>query len=146
VWYDINWIRVQPIPLGVTFSNAVSKLKARSSIVFFHWNVAKETFELWALSFRNCHPKWDRVYMRWTFAKVRLTFDTLSAACQMAAKLNLVKIFVFLVAQTRCRYSIYVYMYKWMRIHIRVDMCIHIYMYIWIYIHMHTYMWMYINT
>jgi len=41
----------------VTFSNAVSKLKAQSSKVSFHWNVAKETFELWALSFRKCHPK-----------------------------------------------------------------------------------------
>jgi len=28
--------RVQPIPLGVTFSNAVSKLKAQSSNVSFH--------------------------------------------------------------------------------------------------------------
>jgi len=37
---------VQPIPLGVMFSNAVSKLKAQSSNVSFHWNVAKETFEL----------------------------------------------------------------------------------------------------
>jgi len=37
---------VQPIPLGVTFSNAVSKLKAQSSNVSFHRNVAKETFEL----------------------------------------------------------------------------------------------------
>jgi len=44
------------IPLGVTLSNAVSKLKAQSSKVSFHWNVAKETFELWALSFRKCHP------------------------------------------------------------------------------------------
>jgi len=37
----------------------VSKLKARSSKVSFHWNVAKETFELWALSFRKCHPQLD---------------------------------------------------------------------------------------
>jgi len=42
---------VQPIPLGVTFSKALSKLKAQSSNVSFHWNVAKETFELWSLSF-----------------------------------------------------------------------------------------------
>ena len=56
-------VEVQPIPLGVTFSNAVSKLKAQSSNVFFHCNVAKETFELWALSFRKCHPKWDWLYM-----------------------------------------------------------------------------------
>ena len=46
-------------PLGVTFSNAVSKLKAQSPNVSFHWNVAKEMFELWALSFRKCHPEWD---------------------------------------------------------------------------------------
>ena len=50
---------VQPIPLGVTLSNALSTLKAQSSNVSFHWNVVKETFELWALSFRKCHPKWD---------------------------------------------------------------------------------------
>jgi len=42
-----------------TFSNAVSKLKAQSSNVSFHSDVAKETFEFWALSFRKCHPKWD---------------------------------------------------------------------------------------
>ena len=54
---------LQPIPLGVTFSNALSKLKAQSSNVSFHWNVAKETFELWALSFRKCQPKWDWPYV-----------------------------------------------------------------------------------
>jgi len=53
---------VQPIPFGVTFSNAVSKLKAQSSNVCLHWNVAKETFELRALSFRKCHPTWDWLY------------------------------------------------------------------------------------
>jgi len=39
--------------------------KARSSKleVSFHWNVAKETFELGALSFRKCHPKWDCLYL-----------------------------------------------------------------------------------
>jgi len=37
---------VQPIPLGVTFSNAVSKLKARSSKVSFATFQRKETFEL----------------------------------------------------------------------------------------------------
>jgi len=36
--------------------------KAQSSNVSFHWNVAKETFKLWALSFRKCHPKWDWLY------------------------------------------------------------------------------------
>jgi len=35
----------------MTFSKALSKLKAHSLNVSFHWNVAKETFELWALSF-----------------------------------------------------------------------------------------------
>jgi len=56
-------LMLQPIPLGVTFSNAVSKLKAQSSNVSFHRNVAKETFELWALSFRTWHPKWDWLYI-----------------------------------------------------------------------------------
>jgi len=37
---------IQTIPLGVTFSNTVSKLKAQSSNVSFHRNVAKETCEL----------------------------------------------------------------------------------------------------
>jgi len=41
----------QHIPLGVTFSKALSQLKAQSSNVSFHWNVAKETVELWVLSF-----------------------------------------------------------------------------------------------
>jgi len=52
--YNIFVLCVQPIPLRVTISNAVSKLKAQSSIVSFHWNVAKETFELWA--FENVTP------------------------------------------------------------------------------------------
>jgi len=39
------------------------KLKAQSSNVSFHRNVAKETLELWALSFRKWHPKWDWLYM-----------------------------------------------------------------------------------
>jgi len=54
-------IYVQPIPFGVTLSNA--KLKAQSSNVSFHWNVAKETFELWVLSLRKWHPKWDWLYI-----------------------------------------------------------------------------------
>jgi len=60
---NIQMFLVQPIPLGVTFSTALSKLKAQSSNVSFHWNVAKETFELWALSFRKWHPKWDWLYL-----------------------------------------------------------------------------------
>ena len=42
---------VQPIPFGLKFSKALSKLKAQSSKPSFYWNLAKETFELWALSF-----------------------------------------------------------------------------------------------
>jgi len=37
---------VQPIPRGVTFSKALSKLKAQSSNVAFLGDVAKEIFEL----------------------------------------------------------------------------------------------------
>jgi len=44
-------MKLQPIPLG--FSNAVSKLKAQSSIVSFATFQWKETFELWALSFET---------------------------------------------------------------------------------------------
>jgi len=35
IW-DLRRLQVQPIPLGVTFSNAVSKLEAQSSNVYFH--------------------------------------------------------------------------------------------------------------
>jgi len=43
-------VMLQPIPPGVTFSNAVSRLKARSSNVSFATFQWKETFELWVLS------------------------------------------------------------------------------------------------
>ena len=43
---DSRRYTVQLIPLGVTFSNAVSKLKAQSSNVSFHRIVAKKTLEL----------------------------------------------------------------------------------------------------
>jgi len=56
-----------PIPLGVTFSNAVSKLKAQSFNVTFATFQWKETFEFWALSFkrafRKCHRRWDWLYL-----------------------------------------------------------------------------------
>jgi len=51
VWHDFFTWDIQPIPREMTFSKALSKLKAQSSNVSFPWNVAKETFELWALSF-----------------------------------------------------------------------------------------------
>jgi len=44
---------VQPIPHAVVFSKVLSKFKAQSSNVSFYSNVAKETFELWALSFET---------------------------------------------------------------------------------------------
>jgi len=53
VWLCMSECVVQPIPFWVTFLKALSKLKAQSSNVSFHWNVAKETFELWALSFER---------------------------------------------------------------------------------------------
>ena len=37
---------LQPIPPAVTFFKALSKLKAQSSNVLFHKNVAEETFKL----------------------------------------------------------------------------------------------------
>jgi len=37
----------------VTFSNVLSKLKTQSSNVSFHWNVAKEAFELWAWALKQ---------------------------------------------------------------------------------------------
>ena len=53
-WYAQRGSRiVQPISPAVIFSNAVSKIKAQSSNVSFHGNVAKDMFELWALSFEG---------------------------------------------------------------------------------------------
>jgi len=53
---------IQPIPRAVTFSKALSKLKAPSSNVSFHWNVGKR--DVRALSFQNSirkrHPQWER--------------------------------------------------------------------------------------
>jgi len=41
-WYSQSHLRW-------LFWRALSKLKAQSSNLSFHWNVARETFELWAL-------------------------------------------------------------------------------------------------
>ena len=45
---------LQPIPLGVTFSKAVSKLKARTSLLTETWQKKRASFELWA--FENVTP------------------------------------------------------------------------------------------
>jgi len=50
----IWWWEVQPIPIGVTFSNAVSKLKARMSVFTEVWQKRRSSFELWA--FVNVTP------------------------------------------------------------------------------------------
>ena len=75
---------VQPIPLGVTFSNAVSKLKAPTSLFTETWQKRHSTFELWA--FENVIPRvigytsqpifvigceWDWLYMA-TYFRNRL--------------------------------------------------------------------------
>ena len=52
-WKRNDLFMLQPIPFGMTFSKALSKLKAQSSNVSFYWNMAKETFELWASSFET---------------------------------------------------------------------------------------------
>ena len=57
----LNAINVTEIPLEVTFSKALSKLKARSSNVSFHWNVAKETLDLWAFSLKQHSKTWPHV-------------------------------------------------------------------------------------
>jgi len=46
-------VYTQPIPRGMTFSKALSKLKAQSSNVSFATFQWKETSELWALSFET---------------------------------------------------------------------------------------------
>jgi len=79
-----SWRHVHRIP-WMTFSNAVSKLKAESSNFFFHWNVAKETFELWAfgndtLSGNGCMG-WLRsvgsIKLQVSFAEYRLFYRAL---------------------------------------------------------------------
>jgi len=45
-----------------------SKLTART----FLWNVAKETFELWAFNLRKWHPKWDWLYLVLGLRKIAL--------------------------------------------------------------------------
>jgi len=57
-YYDQNgyFEFVQPIPLGMLFPKAQS---SNVSFATFWW---KEVFELWAWSFRKCHPKWDWLY------------------------------------------------------------------------------------
>jgi len=65
--YTTSWyMHVQPIPLWLTFSIAVSKLKAQSSKLerLFSLQSGKRDFRAWALSFRKCHPKWDRNHHR----------------------------------------------------------------------------------
>ena len=47
------WWHFRKLPRGVTFSKTLSKLIAQSSNVSFLWNVTKETFDLWALSFER---------------------------------------------------------------------------------------------
>jgi len=50
----IDALHLQPTPLWVTFSNAVSKLKARTSLSTETWQKRRSSFELWA--FENITP------------------------------------------------------------------------------------------
>jgi len=50
---SITFMYLQPIPGGMTFSKALSRLKAQSSNISFATFQWKETFELWALSFET---------------------------------------------------------------------------------------------
>ena len=54
---------VQPIPFGVRFSKALSKLKAqtRTSLFTETWQKRRSSFEL-RKGIRECHAKWDRRY------------------------------------------------------------------------------------
>jgi len=58
---QVHVLQVQPIPLGVTFSNAVFKLKAQSSKLerLFSLKRGKRDFRALSFSFRKCHPRWD---------------------------------------------------------------------------------------
>ena len=57
-WNKWDW-------LGVTFSNAVSKLKAqaRTSLLPRFSKKRRWSFELWALKERQCHPSWDWLHL-----------------------------------------------------------------------------------
>ena len=75
---------LQQIPLGVTFSNAVAELKAQSSNVSFQWNVAKETFELWA--FENVTSsgigcKWKRPEQSWLLSIYAMFLQCCGVLC-----------------------------------------------------------------
>ena len=56
--------QVQPIPLGVTFSNAVSKLKAQSSERLFLLKRCKRDVRALSFELSTSHRKWDWLYMR----------------------------------------------------------------------------------
>jgi len=117
------YVYIQQIPLGVTFSIALSKLKAQSSNVSLHWNVAKETFELWALSFRKCHPKWDWLYFH-TYICV-FTYGHMCWLVEVGRYLTYVLIVMVTVVWVYMNMYMYVYIY-W-----STCICIHIYNYIY---------------
>jgi len=66
-----HFLELQPIPRGVTFSKALSKLKAQSSPIERLFLLKRGKRDARALSFelrnsiRKCHPKWDRLYSYW---------------------------------------------------------------------------------
>jgi len=53
---------VQPLPLKVSFPRKKRRLKARTSLLPRFDEKRRSSFELWALSFRKCHPRWDWLY------------------------------------------------------------------------------------
>jgi len=56
------YTHAQPIPRGVKSSKALSKLKARTSLLTETWQKRRSSFELW-YSIQKCHPTWDWLYI-----------------------------------------------------------------------------------
>jgi len=112
IWYICIciYLHIQPIPLGMTFSKDFSKLKAKSSNVSFHWNVAKETLELWALSF-------ETAFENVTPSEIGCTY-----------------IYIYINICFHVFY-IHVYIYIYIYINIWIYTCLYVYLYMYSYTH-----------
>ena len=113
----------------------VSKLKAQSSNGSFHWNVAKETFELWALSFRKCHPEWDwlcihalYVYTEFVLPRVSvlLCVALLYVVCAHDVCAHVACVYVW------CVVCVCVFHLSCVFCHIWLVCCINVYVYIYV--------------
>ena len=154
-------MQIQQIPLGVTFSNAVSKIKAQSSNVSFATFQWKETFKLWALSFErafeNVTPSGigcTDVYMIHMYMYIysfvyiytvrRLFFSTFDTAfpekpCQMCWRQMSHSASMFLRRHTCDNISKYLHILINTSTYIYI--CIYIYIFIYIHVYSATFVW-----